>query len=120
MLPARSIRFTLGGAAAAFFTLTLVSPAAMAASGGQPLVLDSQRGVSDGQSGTILQTGPLSNERIVEAQPIASPTELSPNPSGPVIVAPYVNLPVGAGGQGGKTAQMPRPQPRPTLPSSSQ
>jgi len=120
MLPARSIRCTLGGVAAALITMALVPPAAMAASGGQPLILDSERGVSDGHSGTILQTAPLSNARIVEAQPIASPTELPPNPSGPVIVAPYINVPVGAGSQGARPNQTPRPQPRPTLPSSSQ
>ncbi|MGF6596613.1 hypothetical protein P3T23_001324 [Paraburkholderia sp. GAS448] len=116
MLPVRSIRFTRGGIAAVLLTTAFLLPVANAASGGQPLILDTQRGISDGQSGTILQTAPLSHARIVQAQPIASPTELSTDSSVPIMVAPYINLPVGAGGSQ-RAQPSPRPLPRPTLPS---
>lgn len=73
-----------------------------------PLILDTQSGISDGQSGTTLQTAPLSNKRIVQAQPIASPEELpSNNGSQPYIVAPYIQVP------GATPYPQPQPQPRP-------
>nr|WKF59031.1 hypothetical protein HUO10_003539 [Paraburkholderia busanensis] len=74
----------------------------------KPLILDSQNGISDGQSGTVLQTAPFSHQPIVGAQSIAAPAELAPNSSTPYIVAPYIELPTGGG-----TSQPPRPQPRP-------
>jgi hypothetical protein len=83
---------------------------AASATGGQPLVLDTQRGISDGQSGTVLQTAPLSSARIVEAQPIATPVELAPNSSPPLIVAPYIQVP---GGQQPYPTPHPQPHPRP-------
>nr|WP_259294982.1 hypothetical protein [Paraburkholderia sp. DHOC27] len=96
--------------------LTLASAAfAASASAGQPEILDTQHGISDGHKGTVLQTAPLSHQRIVEAQPIASPTELTPNSSTPIIVAPYIQLPGGNGG--GTSAPNPRPQPRSVSPS---
>lgn len=106
MLLRQSIRFVFLGIAA-----SLVTSAAFAASGGQPLVLDTQRGISDGQGGTILQTAPLSHAPIVQAQPIAAPTELSTNSSMPIIVAPYVD--VQAGGGSPHPYLQPHPQPRP-------
>jgi hypothetical protein len=72
----------------------------------KPVILDSQNGISDGQSGTVLQTAPLSRQPIVEAQPIATPTELTPNSSIPIVVAPYIQLPAGGG------TLPPQPQPR--------
>ena len=59
------------------------------------MILDTQHGISDGQSGTVLQTAPLSHERIVQAQPMVTPTELTPNSSEPLIVAPYIRVPAG-------------------------
>lgn len=76
-----------------------------------PLILDTQSGISDGQSGTVLQTAPLSHARIVEAQPIATPQELTPNSSQPLIVAPYIQLP--GGGPQPYPQPYPTPQPRP-------
>ncbi|MBN3754714.1 hypothetical protein G3N95_17330 [Paraburkholderia sp. Tr-20389] len=73
----------------------------------QPLILDTQGGISDGQGGTVLQTAPLSHSRIVEAQPIAAPEELTPNGAPPYIVAPYIQVP-------GAT-QTPYPTPTPPL-----
>ncbi|HWT38755.1 MAG TPA: hypothetical protein VN289_20885 [Paraburkholderia sp.] len=74
----------------------------------QPLILDTQGGISDGQGGTVLQTAPLSHSRIVEAQPIAAPEELPPpNGAPPYIVAPYIQVP------GATTAPYPTPQPQP-------
>jgi hypothetical protein len=95
-------------------SLTMVGAmsSASAASGSsrKPVVLDSQSGINDGQSGTILQTAPLSQQPIVEARPIATPTELAPNSSVPLVVAPDIQLPIG----GGATPQpRPRPVPRP-------
>ena len=69
MLLRQSIQSVFLGVAA-----SLVTSAAFAASGGQPLVLDTQRGISDGHSGTVLQTAPLSHAPIVQAQPIAAPS----------------------------------------------
>jgi hypothetical protein len=101
----------LAAAIAASLTTIFAVPASFAASSntGKPLTLDTQSGISDGQSGTVLQTAPLSRERIVGAQPIAAPTELAPNSSIPIIVAPYIQLPAG----GGRPPQPPPPQPRP-------
>ncbi|HZZ10100.1 MAG TPA: hypothetical protein VFE79_05370 [Paraburkholderia sp.] len=86
-------------------------PATFAASSSarKPVILDSQSGINDGQSGTVLQTAPLSREPIVGAQSIAAPTELTPNSSVPIVVAPYVPLPVG----GGNVYPQPHPQPHP-------
>ena len=83
---------------------------AASAAGGQPLILDTQRGIIDGQGGTVLQTAPLSHARIVEAQPIATPEELAPNSSPPLIVAPYIQVP---GGQQPYPAPQPHPHPAP-------
>ncbi|MGA3251925.1 MAG: hypothetical protein ABSD12_27875 [Paraburkholderia sp.] len=90
--------------------LTLAAPTAFAASpsGGQPLILDTQQGISDGHTGTVLQTAPLSHERIVQAKPIATPTGLTPNSSVPIVVAPYIQLPTG----GGTSTSHSKPQPR--------
>jgi hypothetical protein len=113
MAPVRLIRSLRGAVVPALFTavsmLTLVAPTAFAASsgGGQPLILDTQQGISDGHSGTVLQTAPLSHERIVQAKPIATPTELTPDSSVPIVVAPYIQLPAGGG------TSTSRPQPRP-------
>ncbi|MEX3936003.1 hypothetical protein AB4Y32_30135 [Paraburkholderia phymatum] len=99
LLRSAAIVVLLGAASAVF----AASPA-----GRPPLLLDTQSGISDGQSGTILQTGPLSTRRIVEAQPIAPPEELPyNNGSTPYIVAPYIQVP------GGAPAPYPLPQPHP-------
>jgi hypothetical protein len=76
----------------------------------QPLLLDTQGGISDGQGGTVLQTAPLSQSRIVEAQPIGAPEQLAPNGSPPYIVAPYIQVP---GGSATPYPPMPQPRPRP-------
>lgn len=83
---------------------------ASAASAGtrKPVILDSQNGINDAQSGTVLQTAPLSRQPIVEAQPIATPAELAPNSSMPIVVAPYIQLPAGGG-----TPPQPQPHPAP-------
>jgi hypothetical protein len=118
MLPVRLIRSLKRVFVPALFvaaSMAIAAPTAFAdaSSAGQPLILDTQHGISDGHSGTVLQTAPLSHQRIVEAQPIASPTELTPNSSTPIIVEPYVQLPAG----GGTPPPHPRPQPRPVPPS---
>jgi hypothetical protein len=104
------LKYVLPVAAAASLTMAFVTSTAFAASDStrRPVILDSQGGVFDGQGGTMLQTGPLSRQPIVGAQPIAAPAELAPPDSGPMVVAPYIQLPVG----GGSTSR-PQPQPRP-------
>jgi hypothetical protein len=96
----------------------LAAPSVFAASsnGGQPLILDTQSGISDGHSGTVLQTAPLSHERIVQAKQMATPTELTPNSSTPIIVEPYVQMP--GGSNGGTSTSHTRPQPRSTTQST--
>ncbi|MFM0213007.1 hypothetical protein PQQ96_37060 [Paraburkholderia sediminicola] len=110
MLPVRSLKSVLAAAVAASLTMVFAVPATLAASSSdtrKPVILDSQSGINDGQSGTVLQTAPLSRQPIVGAQPIATPTELAPNSSIPIVVAPYIPLPVGGG------TPSPQPQPRP-------
>ena len=108
------------GLVATLLATAFLSSAAIAASGGQPLILDTQRGISDGQSGTVLQTAPLSHAPILQAQPIASPTELPTNSSVPFIVAPYISVPVGGGGSA-QPHPTPNPRPRPVpVPAPSQ
>ena len=84
--------------------ITWVSSSAFA---GQPLVLDTQTGISDGQSGLVLQNAPLSHAPMVAAQQPtapAAPAGLAPDSSQPYIVAPYVEVPGGG---------RPNPPPRP-------
>lgn len=96
---------TIAASLTAVFAVSTVSAASTSAR--KPVILDSQSGINDGQSGTVLQTAPLSRQPIVEAQPIATPAELAPNSSIPIVVAPYLQLPAGAG------LPPPQPQPRP-------
>jgi hypothetical protein len=80
-----------------------------------PLVLDTQGGISDGQGGTVLQTAPLSHSRIVEAQPIAAPQELTPNGAPPYIVAPYIQVPGGSATPYPTPTPQPQPRPQPRV-----
>jgi hypothetical protein len=75
--------------------LLVADARADSANSGQPLVLDTQRGNTDGKSGTVLQNAPLSRTAIAGAQPAVAPTELSPSAQTPIIVAPYVEAPAG-------------------------
>jgi hypothetical protein len=59
----------------------------------QPLVLDTQTGIHDGKSGIVLQNAPLSRAPIAAPAQMASPAELAPNSTVPLIVAPYVQVP---------------------------
>jgi hypothetical protein len=110
MPPVRPLKFILVAAIAASLTAAFAGPSAFAASADarKPVILDSQGGVNDGQSGFVWQTAPLSRQPIVGAQPMATPAELAPDSSVPIVVAPYIQLPAGGG-------PPPRPQPRPTL-----
>jgi hypothetical protein len=111
MLPVRLLKSVLTTVVTAMLTTAWAVPAAFAASNNyarKPLMLDSQSGINDGQSGTVLQTAPLSRQPIVQAQPIATPAELAPNSSIPVVVAPYVPVPAG----GGTSYPQPQLQPR--------
>jgi hypothetical protein len=113
MSSVRSPHSLLAVATAALLTTVCAVPTAFATPDGarRPVIVDSQGGIINGQSGTVVQTGPLSWQPIVGAQPIAAPTELPPPESSiPIVVAPYLQLPAGGGAP-------PRPQPRPLPPS---
>jgi hypothetical protein len=86
--------------------------ASASALAGQPLVLDTQRGISDGQPGIVLQNAPLSHEPMVEA---AHPAGMGPDSSQPIVVAPYVEVP-GGGGRPNPPPRPPRPPHRPSQP----
>jgi hypothetical protein len=87
--------------------------ASASALAGQPLVLDTQRGISDGQPGIVLQNAPLSHEPMVEA---AHPPGMGgADSSQPIVVAPYVEVP-GGGGRPNPPPRPPRPPHRPSQP----
>ncbi|MFL9933442.1 hypothetical protein P0D88_30515 [Paraburkholderia sp. RL18-103-BIB-C] len=104
----QSPQFLLATAIVAALTTVCAASNAFATpdSARRPVIIDSHGGINNGQSGSVVQTGPLSWQPIVGAQPIAAPVELAPEPSPPIMVAPYIQLPVGGGSP-------PRPQPRP-------
>jgi hypothetical protein len=86
-------------------TLALAPAAAWA--DGAPLILDTQKGISDGQKGVVLQSAPLSHEPIVTAkQPAGTATDQS---SQPYVVAPYIEM----SGGGAPRPNPPRPRPVP-------
>ncbi len=69
-----------------------------AAADGQPLVLDTQTGIHDGQSGIVLQNAPLSSAPMVPARQLPTLQQLdSASGQPPIVVSPYIALP-GAGG----------------------
>jgi len=86
--------------------------ASAGAHAGQPLILDTQRGISDGQPGLVLQNAPLSHEPMVQA---VQPAGLAPDSSQPYVVAPYVEVQQG-GGRPTPPPRPPRPPHRPTPP----
>ena len=96
-------RLVLGAAMLAY------GMAAGAATSSKPLILDTQRGIQDGQGGLVLQTAPLSSEPIVEPAGMRTPAGQGTNSSVPLFVAPYINVP----GWGVSPANQPRPAPRP-------
>jgi hypothetical protein len=109
MRPSSLLRVSPAACAAAWLILACAAPNALADSGGKPLVLDTQSGINDGQSGVVLQNAPLSHQPMVAAQPTAAPAGLPADSSPPIVVAPYINLPTGG-------ASSPRPvyRPRPS------
>jgi hypothetical protein len=117
MRNARSTRFATHATASMLLATALIASTAFAAGGGQPLILDTQHGISDGQSGIVLQNAPLSQEPIVQAAPAAQPEQLAPyNQSTPIYVAPYINLPTNAS-NGGRPPHSGGPQPQPSRPT---
>lgn len=82
--------------AAACLVLAGIAPCATA--DGPPVVLDTQTGIHDGQSGIVLQNAPLSRAPMVPAQQLQAPTALnSTGGEPPIVVAPYIALPGGNG-----------------------
>lgn len=96
--------------ARASLVAVVVACANAGAHAGQPLILDTQRGISDGQPGVVLQNAPLSHEPMVQA---AQPAGLAPDSSQPFVVAPYVEVQQG-GGRPNPPPRPPRPPHRPT------
>lgn len=76
---------------------------ANALAAGAPLILDSQRGISDGQPGVVLQNAPLGSQQMVPMQQLGG---VAP-PSEPYIVAPYVDASGNRNGNG--SGNPPRP-----------
>jgi len=77
-----------------FAALAVIVSAPALAADRQPLVLDTQRGISDGQSGVVLQNAPLSRAPMVQAQSPARATELAPSGAPTtVIVEPTLQMP---------------------------
>lgn len=80
--------------------LAFAGIASYATADGPPVVLDTQTGIHDGQSGLVLQNAPLSREPMVPMQQLAAPAQPDPaaaNGQPPIVVAPYIALP-GPGG----------------------
>ncbi|MBB2999982.1 MULTISPECIES: hypothetical protein [Paraburkholderia] len=86
----------------AIVLVTLGALTSAGAQAGQPLILDTQHGISDGQKGIVLQNAPLGQSQMVPMQQLPSPDA---NNQQPIIVAPYVEVPGGGGGR------PPRPRP---------
>lgn len=77
----------------------LMGIASYALADGQPLVLDTQTGIHDGQSGIVLQNAPLSQAPMVPAQQLPTLQQLdSTGGQPPIVVAPYIALPGAEGG----------------------
>ncbi|KVE33524.1 hypothetical protein WS68_12145 [Burkholderia sp. TSV86] len=70
-----------------------MSPAFAGASGGAPLILDTQSGIHDGQSGVVLRNAPLSSAPIVESARPASIMALPPAVTTPMVIIPYIEVP---------------------------
>jgi hypothetical protein len=122
MIPVQSIRLLFArviptlAACALLGPMVFTAPAALAASattGRQPLVLDTQSGISDGQSGTVLQTAPLSHAPIVQAKSMASASGLDANSQTPITVSPHIGS-----GRGGKQSAQSSTQPSRPMPQS--
>jgi hypothetical protein len=87
---------------AAGFALLSIAP--YAAADGQPLVLDTQTGIHDGQSGIVLQNAPLSRAPMVPAQQLPTLQQLdSTSGQPPIVVEPYIALPGAGGAAAGST-----------------
>lgn len=117
MIPIRIACIAAFAASAAVFAVTF-TPAY--AADRQPLVLDTQRGISDGQPGVVLQNAPLSSAPMVNAQSPARPAELAPQAEPPLIVAPYVQLPGASGAPTSRPSSFSRPRPTPRSKPSMQ
>jgi hypothetical protein len=93
-LKQNSIKLSLGTTIC--LTSVALMSSAFATPGGDPQVLDTQTGIHDGVGGTILETGPLTDHRMVQAPSVAgAPQEVQPV----IEVSPYVGM--RPGGQGG-------------------
>lgn len=83
-------RLPVGAAAC----LLLAAFSSQAFADGPPVVLDTQTGIHDGQSGIVLQNAPLSRAPMVPMQQLPAPTELNATSAdAPIVVAPYIALP---------------------------
>jgi hypothetical protein len=61
---------------------------------GPPLILDTQKGIIDGQQGMVLQNAPLSREPMVVARQPAAPAGVAADGSPPyIIVEPRIKAP---------------------------
>lgn len=80
----------------AWLLAAMLSHPVLAAPSAQPVILDTQTGIHDGQSGIVLENAPLVREPMVPAQSLPAPTELAPQGQQPIVVSPYIDLSTGA------------------------
>jgi hypothetical protein len=95
--------------ASVWLVATAISQPALADSDRKPVILDTQTGIHDGQSGVVLQSAPLGRTPIVSATDVAAPGELAPQTQPAIVVSPYIALPAGASAP--LTELRPRPAP---------
>ncbi|WP_322054085.1 hypothetical protein [Paraburkholderia bannensis] len=100
----RFFRPTLAVALSTLTAAVVALASAGAHAAGKPLILDTETGINDGQSGTVLQTAPLSHQPMVQMQQLPTLNGDGTSGSQPIIVAPYVEVPGGGG-------RPPRPRP---------
>jgi hypothetical protein len=105
------IRVFSGLCAAVWLLALALSQPALADSDRQPVILDTQTGIDDGQSGEVLQNAPLVSEPMVPAEPTAAPSEFAPPAQPAIIVSPYIALPGGPSMPSGTTGTLRRSRP---------
>jgi hypothetical protein len=87
------IRLFSGLCVAAWLLALASSEPALADSNRQPVILDTQEGIRDGQSGVVLQNAPLLSEPMVPAESTAAVGEFATPAQPPIIVSPYIAVP---------------------------
>jgi hypothetical protein len=81
--------------ATAISAVSAIPQPALADADRKPVVVDTQTGIQDGQSGVVLQSRRLARAPVVSGTRVAvAPGEAAQQPA--IIVSPYIVLPAGA------------------------